>query len=902
MTRRWLCLASTLLLGAVRPAAGSPDAGDQSSQAAARRAAQARMLGDDQGPTIDAKQLSKPPKLTKLAKVEYPTQAVGKSGTVAVSLLVDLDNKGQVTGVSVLEPKQSTGLGFEDAALAAAYDLEFEPAEVAGKPVPVQIVYNFKFVPPKPAAVAAAAPAPAPKPAPRPVENFSGQVLERGTRAPLVGVVVTAYREVGGQLAGFDARTDDHGHFRFFNLEPGLWKVLAEPPSYYPFRTSEEIKPGLLTSVTYYVERGSYNPFDKVVSAPRERKEVSRTVIDTTLIDKVPGAMGDPLAVVQDFAGVARTQTGSGKLVVRGSAPEDTQIFVDGARVPLMYHFLGLRSVLPVGMIDNLEFYPGNFSPYYGRAIGGVIDVSVKKLTPPKFGGYFDVNLLDAGLYLEAPIGDKAAVAVAARRSYVDAILNAVIPKDAPVSNLTLPRYYDYQFLANYRPTPAHDLRFFFFGSDDSFGMVLRNPASAGTELASNETSLSTSFNRGLLTYRYVPSDRFENTLRVSVGRDKMNATLFQFYERFTMDTIQMRDTVRYRLTKKLTLNAGLDVMDVRVSGAASGPPPTRDGQEEQSVDLSQVQSTSLSGANTFLPGAFAELEMRPTAKLLVVPGVRFDYFSDISQLTVAPRLTLRYQLNQQLTLKGGVGLFYQEPAFDEIDHNFGNPALKAERAIHYSAGVEWQPREHLTLDVTAFYKDLGNMVSPTTTTTERDGVVTNLRYDNHGAGRVYGGEVVARYESGKLTGWLAYTLSRSERRDSGSSTYRLFNYDQTHILTVFGTYQLPQNWEVGSRFRLISGSPTTPVIGSVYNAAADRYYPVFGAQYSERMPLFAQLDLRLDKRWIFNRWMLDAYIDLQNVFNRANPEAIQYNFNFNKQQIRQGLPIYPIIGVRGEF
>jgi len=107
---------------------------------------------------------------------------------------------------------------------------------------------------------------------------------------------------------------------------------------------------------------------------------------------------------------------------------------------------------------------------------------------------------------------------------------------------------------------------------------------------------------------------------------------------------------------------------------------------------------------------------------------------------------------------------------------------------------------------VTAFYKDLSHWIS-TTTATRPDG--TPVRFDNNGAGRVYGMEVVARHElTSKFTGWLAYTLSRATRRDSGSTTYRLFEYDQTHILTVFGTYELPRNWRIGSRFRLVSGDP----------------------------------------------------------------------------------------------
>ncbi|HJX66168.1 MAG TPA: TonB family protein, partial [Polyangia bacterium] len=458
--------------GAVRAV---EESGPREDKEAAGRAGEAEIGAREQGPTIDASQLSKQPKLTRPAKVVYPPDAIGKiSSEVEVVLAVDLDDKGEVTGVTVVEPKTPTGLGFEEAAVTAAYSLGFEPAEIAGKPAPIQIVYTFKFPLPKPAAPPPpppATPLPVQAPKPVPVENFAGVLLERGTRLPMSGILVTVYRSGGEAPVGFENITDAKGHFHFFDLQPGTWKVFIEPPSYYPFRTTEEIHAGEATHATYYVEKGSYNPFDKVVTAERERKEVSRTVIENVVIDKMPGAMGDPLAVIQNFAGVARSPAGSGDIIVRGSAPQDTQFFVDGAAVPLIYHFGGIRSVLPVGMIENLEFYPGNFSPYYGRATGGIVDISTKKLKPIKANGYFDVNLLDSGLYLETPIGNKAAVAVAARRSYIDWIVQGLIPSNAPITDVTLPRYYDYQLLANYRPAPAHDLRLFVFGSSDTFSI-----------------------------------------------------------------------------------------------------------------------------------------------------------------------------------------------------------------------------------------------------------------------------------------------------------------------------------------------------------------------------------------------------------------------------------------------
>jgi hypothetical protein len=106
----------------------------------------------------------------------------------------------------------------------------------------------------------------------------------------------------------------------------------------------------------------------------------------------------------------------------------------------------------------------------------------------------------------------------------------------------------------------------------------------------------------------------------------------------------------------------------------------------------------------------------------------------------------------------------------------------------------------------------------------------------------------------------------------------------------------------VGGRFRLVSGNPRTPVVASVYNASTDRYDATYGGTNTDRNAPFHQLDLRVDKRWIYQGWMLTVYLDIQNVYNRANPEGLQYNFDFSDSRRQQGLPILTILGVRGEF
>ena len=158
------------------------------------------------------------------------------------------------------------------------------------------------------------------------------------------------------------------------------------------------------------------------------------------------------------------------------------------------------------------------------------------------------------------------------------------------------------------------------------------------------------------------------------------------------------------------------------------------------------------------------------------------------------------------------------------------------------------------------------------------------------------------KHNTKRFFGWISYTLMRSERKDSGSDEYRLFTLDQTHILTLIAQYKLSAQWEAGVRFRYTTGNPQTPYIRAIYDADADAYVPVPGAINSTRVDAFQQLDLRLDRKWLFDQWILTAYFEVQNALNRANPEGQNYNYNFTQSQVVTSLPIIPSIGLRGEL
>jgi outer membrane receptor protein involved in Fe transport len=220
---------------------------------------------------------------------------------------------------------------------------------------------------------------------------------------------------------------------------------------------------------------------------------------------------------------------------------------------------------------------------------------------------------------------------------------------------------------------------------------------------------------------------------------------------------------------------------------------------------------------------------------------------------------------------------------------------------MHYSLGIEQEISRPLELSLEGFYKDLSDIVisSPAAQQSEN-----GVAYTNIGSGRSYGGELLLRYKpEGRFFGWVAYTLSRSERKDGPGAAYELFDYDQTHILTALGSVKLGRGWQLGARFRYVTGSPYTPNVGGVVDHDAGVYAPLQAAEDNgSRLPAFHQLDLRVDKLWQFESWRLSAYLDLQNAYNRKNTENISYNYDFSQSKPLPGLPILPIIGLRGEL
>ena len=293
--------------------------------------------------------------------------------------------------------------------------------------------------------------------------------------------------------------------------------------------------------------------------------------------------------------------------------------------------------------------------------------------------------------------------------------------------------------------------------------------------------------------------------------------------------------------------------------------------------------------------------------KFTVTPQLRLEVLSwigdfggggDFRQVHVLPepRLALRWEPNRAVALKGSLGVYHQAPLPAELFGRFGAPDLVPQAGWAYVAGVDVQPLPRLTFELDGFYKDLRTLVSRG----ERPGDPPLV---NNGIGRVYGAQLLARItEWYGLYGWISYTISRSERKDHADSPWRVFQFDQTHIFTAVASWKFLRGYQVGARFRYVTGNPYTPVERAYLNANGGNYVPVYGGVYSGRLPDFHQLDVRFDKTWTFKTWSISAYLDVQNIYYRKNTEQLRSNYNFTKFEPVVGIPLFPALGLRGDF
>jgi TonB family protein len=794
-----------------------------------------------------------PPRLTENAEPEYPRDPKARGEGANVTLLLEIDETGRVTRAVVAT---SGGAAFDDAAIEASTRLRFAPATRGGRPIRSKIPFQFTFAQPAEPEGAASPPSPdAPaNGAPPHGAPANGTPPTGSPGAPLAPTDPNAPAADGGARGEDD---DDDANTAFVDIQ---------------------------------------------VKGQRAPRETTKHVLDREELRTMPGTNGDAIHAVENLPGVARTTGFSQNIIVRGSAPQDTGVFADGVWLVNAFHFGGITSVVPTEVLERLDFYPGNFSPEYGRQMGGIIDLGIRSPRKDRFGGLLQFDLLDGRFLAEAPLGKSTRFLLAGRRSWIDSWLGPAL-KSTGAGVTAAPVYYDYQAMIEQDLSSSTTARLLFFGSDDRFKLNLTTPSPDDPGLGGDIGQTSTFYRlQGRVDSRL--SDRTRWINMVSFGHNGEHFELGTVDVEGSYRVVDSRSDLRAQLGRSVTAVAGLSFLAGTYDVTVVSPMRPADGEVPAPLFGSPLYSLSGTG-NLLRPAAYAMLEVAPANGLKLVPGVRVDYSSEASQVTVDPRVTARYDIVQsplRTTLKGGVGVFHQPPQPFEAIRPFGSPNVKANYAIHRSLGIEQQLSRDVDVSMEGFYKDLRDLVVGRAAATSQPG---GTNFANTGEGRTYGTELLARWKPGgtPFSGFIAYTISRSERRIDETRPFTTFEFDQTHILNAVASYKLGRGWTVGGRFRYVTGNPYTPYLGAVADLDAGVYTPIASpALNSGRVAPFHSLDLRVDKTWTFTDWKLTAYLDLRNAYNRQNPEAMTYNYNYSQSKPLAGLPILPIVGLRGEL
>lgn len=716
--------------------------------------------------------------------------------------------------------------------------------------------------------------------------QIKGVVIDKSTRQPLefVNVLVVGL--------GIGASTDANGNFLITQVPPGIYRLQA---SFLGYKT--ELTPEYrVNHVTPYVqieleeENASLNevvvaasPFQKVPESP-----VSLRVIGLQEIEKAPGANRDISKVVQNYPGVAFSPIGyRNDLIVRGGGPSENRFYLDGVEIPNINHFSTQgASGGPVGLIDadlirSVKFYSGAFPADKGNALSSVLDFSLRDGDMERNSLKATLGASEVSLSSNGHIGNKTSYLVSVRQSYLQALFKILgLP--------FLPAYTDASFKIKTRFDSHNELTLLGLGGIDRMKLNL------GIEGEDAEYMLSylPEINQETYTvggvYRHysqrhvqsiVLSQSYLNNRNVKY-RDNDESSEENLTLR--LGSIEQETKLRMENTSSWSVwkvKAGFDLNYSRYKS-----------NEYRKVFANALREYDYhTDLSLWRWGMFASVDYAaPDKSLTASMGVRTDgnnYSDKMKELwrQLSLRLSVSYQLIEGLTLSGHVGLYYQLPSYTALGFK-GEEGEYVNRHLDYisvsqeSLGLSWTPNENMELSAEGFYKLYGHMPFslsdqiPLYCKGNDYGTIGNEALSSEAKGRSYGVELMFKWLlTQKLNLSSSLTIFKSEFKDGEQGSYVPSAWDNRFILNMSETYNFPKHWSLGAKVSCIGGSPYTPYdvekssLVEAWNVQGRAYYD-YSRYNQERLPVFGQLDVRVDKTFYLKKCMLGFYLDIQNI------------------------------------
>ncbi|HEX3763202.1 MAG TPA: TonB-dependent receptor [Kofleriaceae bacterium] len=695
---------------------------------------------------------------------------------------------------------------------------------------------------------------------------------------PVAGARVSAE---GGDGAGA-ATTGRDGRFQLA-ARPGA-ELVIERDGY--DAALARAAAGAIDDVVLLAAGASAETIEVTSEGPAEAPGAAK--LDRGELEHLPGTGGDFVRALTAMPGVVNLQIplGYNGVVIRGASPQDSKVLIDGFEVPLLFHAIAFRAVLPSEAIDALDYIPGGFDVSSGRASSGIIKLTTRPGSAER-SEQGELSVIDGGVLAQGSLGAATRYLVGVRRSTIDLVLPSLIPADADLSLTTVPRYYDAQLRIDHDLSARWHVMLSALGSDDVLELVQSSDRDAAAKRLYNRSSfLRTTVAAGYHDGAWTASLALSGLL----PRYDAEMGLYQFV-RWTFPTLTPRAELAHTSARAAGMTdvvwqAGGEVQVQRVDLDLAVPLEQREGEPNPPMDPKDT-STRFDGRFWVPDGAmWTSLAANVLPRLRATAGVRGDVYGRSGEVVVQPRGELQLKLADPLTARLSAGMYSRPP---EYQSELLTPGLRSERSTQTIAGLAYEPRAGVRIQTSGYYTARSHLI-----TRNADGTLGNA-----GAGTTTGAELLASYRDGSWFGWLSYSYSHSTRIDQPGMASRLFDFDQPHSLNAAASWRRGR-WQLGGRFQLYSGLPFTPVTGTVFESDRNLYVPMYGAVNSERAPIHHQLDLRVDYSWRWGAAAMTAFLDVQNVYMNESTVTYFYSYDYSQRAAFKSLPLLPSLGLRG--
>ena len=678
---------------------------------------------------------------------------------------------------------------------------------------------------------------------PAPVANalLRGRVFERGSINP-----VKQARVLGA--SGAEALTDDSGRFELA-LVAGEQTIAIQADDYEPLLVTEKLVATQGLKVEYQLmPRDAKKRYRSRVRGDAHHEGERFSLRDEEL-HMAPGTLGDPFRVVGLLPGVAAPVPLLPLWVVRGSSPGTNGFFLDGMRLPQLFHFLIGGGVVSPRLVDRVDFYPSAYDASFGRFAGGIIDGE----TRPARDGYhaeLELKIYQLGGVVEATLPKGVKITVSGQYGFPSYLVKLF------ADGVDL-QYWDFQLRVDWKGLSVQAL-----GSFDSLH------SSSQTQPTTSTTSGDDHFRLAFYRVQIRDRERWGRTdfeAAIVGGIDEM-AIFGGVGVRKLSLALRVNASARW---KRFRLLGGVEAEFQRFN-AQNFAQGVTSAQPDQLGDFAGDRGGIVGGA--FIEGVVDLVPSRLTATL----GTRVDAYhaGNVTLVGIDPRFQIRAKLLPQLAVSGGTGLYQQAPSFPVGLPGIDTFALQLglQRSWQSAVKIEATLPKGIELSVTGYYQrfhnvndvvlDFGAALCTSPPPESLTGLPAQVTRQLDGA--AYGMEVMLRRSIGRFTGWVAYTLSKSERQFSCG--LRPSDFDQRHVLNVVLQVRLPWKLIAGAHLYFASGRP--------YSSYAEN--GLAAVRNDARLPDYVQLDLRIDREWLFKRWAFAGFIE---VLNATYSETVLGNY-----------------------